>query len=159
MNKLKLLTIAVIGLLLLNFGMLGMMYFHHHEGPPFPPHGGPHEGPKMIIIEKLHFDESQVKQYEVMIRDHRSKSDSLNRRSHELRDQLYSLLKDESIDAAKLSSTYTAIGENQRAIEQINFEHFQKIKTLCKPDQLDAFNNLVDELTELFGQKGPPGRP
>ena len=157
MNKTKLLTIAVIGLLLLNLGMMCMMFFHHPEDH-HPPFGGPHEGPKMIIIQKLHFDEEQQKQYEVLVQDHRQKSREMNSNARDLRNKLYSLLKSEHIDTAQQALITDQIAENQKKTEEINIDHFQKIKALCKPDQLEAFNNLVDELTELFEHTGPPKR-
>jgi protein CpxP len=104
MNRTKLLTIAVIGLLLLNFGILGMMFMHHPDGRPGgppPPFGRPNEGPKMIIIERLHFDDAQQKQYEVIIKEHHSKTVELNDVSRSKRDELYSLLKNDLLDTAK----------------------------------------------------------
>lgn len=64
MNRTKLLTIAVIGLLLLNLGVLGMMFLSKPPHPPMPPemHGGPRpDGPKQIIIDRLHLDAAQQK--------------------------------------------------------------------------------------------------
>ena len=160
MNRTKLLTIAVIGLLLINLGTLCVMIMHKPPGPPQgnmpPPHGPNGEGPRQIIIDRLHFDTNQQQQYEVFISEHRNKTDDLHDASKELHNQLYSLLKNESIDKAKSDSLIQQIADNQKEIENLNFTHFQKIKTLCKPEQLEYFNELAGELSELFGPKGPP---
>ena len=51
------------------------------------------------------------------------------------------------------------IGENQQEIEKLNMDHFAKIKAICVGEQLNDFNSLVDDLTELFEQRsGPPKR-
>lgn len=163
MNRTKLLTIAVIGLLLINLGTLGVMMMHK---PPRPPHGempppptdGNEGGPRQIIIDRLHFDGNQQKQYEVFISEHRKKTDDLHNASKELHNQLYIMLKSESIDKTKSDSLIEEIAGNQKAIENLNFNHFQEIKSICKPEQLEDFNELAGELAMLFGPKGPPPR-
>ena len=155
MNKTKLLTIAVVGLLLLNLGMMTMFLF---KGKPPRHEGGKQgEGPKKIIIERLNFNEGQQQQYEVIITEHRSKTKELNKRSRELHDELYSLLKNNAIDKTISDSLIKTIAENQKAMENSNFDHFQKIKAICKDGQIENFNDFVLDLTHLFGPKnGPP---
>ncbi len=160
MNKIKLLTIAVIGLLLLNFGILAIMFFHHPNGRPdgLPPkHGRPNgEGPKMIIIEKLHFDDAQQTEYQKLIDEHQTKTREARDKMFELKNELYAILKDDSVAVSKKEMIIQKIAENQKELELINFNHFQEIKKLCKPEQVDLFNHLVDELTELFSPQPPP---
>ena len=147
MNKTKLLSIAVIGLLILNFGTLAFLFFKPDGRPPHIPPG---EGPKQLIIERLGFDEAQQKQYSLIVDEHRNKMHELNRASREMHNQLYSQLKDQVINKTKADSIIRKIAENQTELDNLNFDHFQKIKTICKNDQLDKFNALVDDLTELF---------
>lgn len=160
MNRTKLLTIAVIGLLLLNFGILGVMFFGKSSQPPMhPPHGGPKgEGPKQIIIERLHFDALQQKDYELLVVEHRKKTDELHEASKELHDELFSLLKGDTINQRESDSLVLEIANNQKAIENLNFDHFNAIKNLCKAEQIGYFNELVDELGRLFAPKGPRPR-
>jgi len=161
MNRTKLLTIAVIGLLLLNAGTLGMLLLrgpgHHPHGdmPPPPPRG---EGPKHIIMERLHFDDAQRKQYEALIDDHRKRSDELHEASRNLHKELYSLLAADTADKARASALILLIADNQKITDHLNFEHFQQIKAICRPEQLSDFKELSKELSELFGPKGPPPR-
>jgi len=158
MNKTKLLTIAIIGLLLLNFGILGVMFFGKSPHPPMhPPQGGPKgEGPKQIIIERLHFDSMQQKDYELLVVEHRNKTDELHEASKKLHDDLYSLLKNDSINQQQSDLLILEIADNQKAIENLNLDHFNAIKKLCKGEQVGHFNELVDELGRLFSPKGRP---
>ena len=158
MNRTKLLTIAVIGLLLINLGTLGVLMMHR---PPHQPQSEmrpppPGEGPKQLIIDRLHFDDAQQKQYDLFIDEHKKKTNELHDASREMHNQLFSLLKSESIDKTKSDAIIQQIADNQKAIDNLNFDHFQKIKSICKPNQLEDFNELADELAELFGPKGPP---
>lgn len=157
MNRTKLLTIAVIGLLLLNFGILGVMFFGKPSPPPMhPPHGGPKgEGPKQIIIERLHFDALQQKEYELLVVEHRNKTDELHEASKELHDKLFSLLKNDTNNQRESDVLVLEIANNQKAIEDLNFAHFNAIKKLCKGEQVGYFNDLVDDLGRLFAPKGP----
>jgi Spy/CpxP family protein refolding chaperone len=155
MNRTKLLTIAVIGLLIINLGTLGMMFLAKSVHPMHPegPNG---EGPKKIIIERLHFDEQQQQKYQLLVDEHMDKTKELHNESRGMHDELFVLLKEEPVDKTKADSMIQSIANNQKAIEQLNFEHFQKIKMLCKPEQVKEFNSLVDELGELFAPKGRP---
>jgi protein CpxP len=64
MNKLKLLSIVIVGLLVVNLLLVVALFMRK-------PHPNP-EGPKKLIIEKLHFDDVQIKAYDQMVEWHRS---------------------------------------------------------------------------------------
>ncbi len=161
MNKVKLLTIAVIGLLILNFGVLGVFFFSHpphgHPGEMPPPFGAPKDGPQAIIIERLHFDEAQQKSYQVLIDEHKKNMNEINTNSRALKEELYALLKSVQVDSSQTNLIIQKIGEGQKQLEHLNFNHFKNIKAICKPNQVNDFNELANELSCLFFQKN--GRP
>ena len=70
MEKTKLLTVAVIGLLVLNLGTLGFLVLSGPHGHRPPRDGEPK--PQQIISEKLHFDENQKQEYSKLIEGHKS---------------------------------------------------------------------------------------
>ena len=111
----------------------------------------PGEGPKRIIIERLHLDAQQQEAYQLLINEHRQKMDRLNETARGLHDQLFTLLKSTPVDTAEARSLMQQIAANQLATEQLNFDHFSKIKALCKGPQSDDFNTLVNDLGQLFG--------
>lgn len=157
MNRTKLLTVAVIGLLIVNLGTLGFLLVNKPQHPMHPPAGGPRgEGPKKIIIERLHFDAEQQKQYEILIEDHKSKVNDFHEKTRKMHDELYALLGAEPVNKAAADSLMQQIAADQKAIDLVNFDHFEKIKALCKPEQIGYFNELVDELGKLFAPKGGP---
>jgi len=152
MSKTKLLQIAVVALLLLNIGTLTFILLRK---PPMH-HGMKNgEGPKQIIIERLHFDNQQQKQYDVIVEDHRAKSRELNDLSRDLHNKLYALLSEKEIEKGKSDSLINEIALNQKAIDNLNLDHFQKIKSICKNNQMQYFNELVKDLTHLFSPHPP----
>lgn len=143
MNKYKFLTIMIIGLFISN-GILFFMLIkgHHKKG----------DGPKNIIIDKLHFDTEQIKKYEVYIKQHRKAVHENEATMNKLRTNLFEQLKYQQ-DANKVDSLISVIAKQQYVAEKINYRHFLEIKSLCKPSQQKDFNELTSEIANLFSPK------
>lgn len=158
MDKIKLLTYSVIGLLLLNVGIICFLFFSR----PFRIFEENHRRPKEIIVEKLHFDANQIEKYESIIRIYKDKIDSLDAVNREIKSELYSQLKLPVINTIAKDSLITLFLTNQKHIEELHFKHFQDIKSICKTTQLENFNALTQELGKLFSNQnnkphGPAG--
>ena len=152
MDKIKLLTIAVIALLLLNFGTLGFLLI---SGPK---HGDrpPHRTPKEIIIERLQFDSKQQKEYQTLIDWHRRTIDSLDRQIRETKNELYTQLIKPYVDIKTKDSLITVLADHQKQIEQTHFKHFEDIKKLCRSEQREHFYDLTLDLSKIFGKQPKP---
>ncbi len=155
MTRIRLLTIAVIGLLLLNLGIISFLWLRPSVGPRpnRPPNG---QGPAQLIIDRLHFDERQQAQYWQLVRQHQGPSFALTEESAALYQQYYQLLEAAQADTARASALSQQIAQHQRAIAELNFNHFAQIKALCRPDQQADFAGLVGDLTELFSRHNRP---
>jgi periplasmic protein CpxP/Spy len=160
MSKLKLLSIAVVGLLLINLGTVGFLLLRK---PPMPPNRMPQAeqkgGPKEIIIEKLHFDKEQVIAYEALIVEHRELVKGLKDSISNTKNNLYQSLKTETFVGK--DSLINILSVLQKRIELVHYEHFAQVKKLCKPEQMGNFNNLTNELAVYFTteKKGTPPPP
>ena len=154
MSKIKLLTIAVIGLLAVNLGILGILFLRKPPMEAGPPMRG--EGPRKIIIERLHFDKDQVTQYEQLITQHQEKIRNLDREIRKTKNDLYSTLADGPV--MNKDSLQNKLGEIQKQIEAAHYDHFTEIKKLCKPEQVKYFNDLTTDLAKFFapGRNLPP---
>jgi protein CpxP len=148
MSKVKILSLLSIGLLITNLLLVCFIFFKK----PMP---SEHEGPKHLIIERLSFDKNQSKKYDGLIKWHRKEIENTNQNILGLKNQLYGSLAQDS-SAIDKDSLINAIGQLQVKIESIHFKHFQDIKKLCKPNQIDAFNDLSKELAALFSKGKPP---
>ncbi len=157
MEKTKLLTITVIGLLVLNLATLGFLFISGPKGHK-PPHDLP-EGrqiPREIIINRLHFDVNQQKDYDKIIQWHRGEIKKLDSEIREAKIELYSQLKESQLDLKVKDSLIAVINTNQKQIEITHFKHFEEVKKLCNKDQLEDFNELTEELSKLFSPNKPP---
>ncbi len=148
MSKIKLLSIGVIGLLLINLGIVGFLLFHKPTQLPAGPPPLSNDGPKNIIAERLHFDKGQVAEYEKLIHAHQSAIKNMEDSIRMAKDELYKTLTNE--DESVKDSLVTELGLYQQTIEEIHYNHFMDIKKLCRPDQLDKFDKLTNELAHFF---------
>lgn len=157
MEKTKLLTITVIGLLLLNFATLGFLFLKEPKGQRQP-----HEGrrqPKEIIVEKLHFDASQQKDYAKLIQWHQEEITRLDKNIRLAKNKLYTLLSQIEANPNTKDSLIAVINSNQKQVEVTHFKHFEDIKKLCHEDQREDFNSLTQELSKIFSRGQKPRRP
>lgn len=112
------------------------------------------------MIERLKFDTSQIIKYEELIQVHRGKTHELMQGIQEGRNNLYSQNTRNgklTIQAALIDS----IASNQAGLEELNYSHFQDIKKLCMPNQLDDFEALSKDLAKIFDKSAqrPKHRP
>ena len=153
MNKIKLLTFGVVALLLLNFGILGFLFFSGPKRGHFHPDHDEKPQPKEIIIEKLHFDNNQIASYDKLIQTHRIHIRKLEDNITNSKNELYLLLNSEPIDVVKKDSLIENLAQLQKEIETTHFNHFQDIKKCCKKEQLADFKSLTEELSKIFSHQ------
>lgn len=158
MERTKLLTLAVLGLLLLNLLTIGFLILRPSQFPHNERFQDPqpdNKGPARLIIARLHFDDQQQKQYLDLVRQHKQQMMRLNMESVQLFQAYYGLLTSAHPDSTKRSLA-RQISDVQRQIAELNFSHFQQIKSLCRSDQQADFVKLVADLAHLFGQRQRP---
>lgn len=157
MERTKLLTITVFGLLLLNFATIGFLFLSGPKGhKPLNdmPVGRPN--PKEIIIERLHFDINQQNQYTKIIQWHKDEIKRLDDGICVAKNDLYAQLKEPQIDLKIKDSLIAVINSNQKQIEATHFKHFEGIKKICYKEQIEDFNELTVELSRIFAANKPP---
>jgi HrpA-like RNA helicase len=141
MNNRKLLTVLIVALVISHV----LLLFH------FLGDRRKSEGPKSIIIERLHLNDDQIVAYEALISQHRNAVNNHETSLIQLRTTLYESLKNDAADTIQTQKIIDSIASLQAKAEQINYAHFQAIKKLCKPEQLKYFNDFTPEFAHLFG--------
>jgi uncharacterized membrane protein len=140
----------MVGVLaLLNIVLIISIWGNPQRQRPPMPEGGP---AKMIIAE-LRLNPEQVKAFEKLKDEHHSAVVELQRKGKELRDGLFDLLKQEHADSSEVRRRMAEIGENQVAIENVTFDHFQKVRQLCDAEQKKRFDAIINDV--LHRMAGP----
>jgi periplasmic protein CpxP/Spy len=148
MSKVRLLSLALGLMLLINLTLIFLMFFGRPEGPPRGPLAGGRGEPRHVIIRRLHFDERQITTYEELIRKHRIALRELEGEIRKTKTALYKTLSDEH--QIGRDSLENHLGVLQRNMEGIHYNHFAEIRTICRPDQVLDFNALSRELAGFF---------
>lgn len=151
MNKIKLLSFSVTALLLLNFGILGFLFLSKNRAG-FQERKMPRE----IIIERLHFNDTQIVDYDKAIKMHQENIRNLDDSIRKTKNALYQLLNADTIHVAQKDSLYIKLASYQKQIETTHFNHFLEIKALCSKEQLSDYTALTEELSKMFS---PPRKP
>ena len=160
MNKTTLLTVAVIGLLLLNAGMLVFMFTKKpHDGPPLHEQG--REGAAGFIIEQLKLDDKQQLQFAELRKQHQQETREAQEENHRLHDEYFELLKQDNADKNKVDSLASLIGMQHKKLELAMFNHFQQVRSICHDEQKKLFDATIDEILHHmiappFGDRGGP---
>lgn len=145
MTKLFVARIAALSMLVINIILIGLMVFHK-----------PHRGgsPREMIIEKLDFGTDQISAYDELIKNHRLQLGDVEKEINLLKNVLYSSLIETDNPGTK-DSLFAVLGSMQSEVEHIHYSHFEEIKSLCKPDQIPAFNAMTKELSSYFSPPKP----
>ncbi|MFA9212546.1 MAG: hypothetical protein ACEQSR_01690 [Candidatus Methylacidiphilales bacterium] len=146
MNKIKLLSMLVIGLLVVNIALTAFLFL----GKKYKPK---REGPRDEIIEKLDFSPDQITAYDSFILEHRKAIKEADNRIMQLKNELYKNLN-RNLNIDPKDSLIAEIGKTQIQIENIHYQHFESIKAICKPgQQMQKFELLTTEIAQLFNHK------
>ena len=151
MNKIKFLYILAIGLLISNMMLIGYVVYSKTDRPD----KNRHPGPRNIVIEKLHFSQGQITQYDELIKWHRSEIDKAQKLMMTSKNRLYATLAEKSTDSMLKNICFDDIAAAQRNIELIHYKHFEDIKKLCSSEQEQYYKLLTDEIAELFAPHRP----
>lgn len=151
MSSSKILKITVITILAINVAVIGYLLINKdgfmENKPPKP---------REIVIKKLGFEANQIKQYDITITKHQNKIKALDDSIRNTKNKLYTRLKESSTEIDTNDSLVTQINTYQKEIEITNYNHFIEIKKICKPEQLEKFNALTNELSKIFAGKRKP---
>jgi periplasmic protein CpxP/Spy len=162
MSKTKFLTAALLLLVILNAVTLYFLFAKHDGKRPNGREGG---RPSVEFISKqLNFDTLQKTQLMKLRDEHKTEIETLRKEDNMLHDSLFSYVKRGTIDSLKIDSITNLIAANKKHFELTFLKHFSQIRSICRPDQIELFNQTVDQMMkrrmppqgERERQPGPP---
>lgn len=150
MQNLKFYKIAVGLLLALNIGTLAFIWTHR---PP-PPEA---RGPFMFLVKATGMDESQQAAYRALRDAHRAQVETFQKQTSQIRGQMFQLLPQKTESDPEVLQLIDSILEVKRREEQFTFEHFRKVREICRPEQQARFDAAIGEAIQSMGP--PSGHP
>lgn len=159
-NKNKILFWLLAVLMIANsiFTIMLWMQMHHPDGPPMNPfHKKPMRG--IALMEQLCFDSSQSEQYQHLASQHFIVLDSLKDLQKETKEALFHLLDSDTASEKTVLFHSNKLAQLQINIDTLQWNHFKRVKAICRPDQVERLLQFVHDLVERPHVDDRPNRP
>ncbi|MEO1653482.1 MAG: periplasmic heavy metal sensor [Bacteroidota bacterium] len=142
MNAFKFYKIGFFTVLILNIALLILILILPIIAPPPPRPMMPR------VLRELKLDRQQRAQFHLLAKEHHQSMKELRR---EIRSQLqdyFAGLKENEVD--KRAEALEKIKKLETERLAITYAHFEDIKSLCRPEQLEGFPRIVDQALHLI---------
>lgn len=151
MDRLKLLTIAVIILLVLNGGIVGFLLLRKPIPPPPP------ELFK-VIVRELDLNDKQREQFFALRDEHHAAMEDLNLQFKKTF-EVYLLSLKSGAERTFLDSAENKMASIEKQKASVTWDHFNKVKQLCNETQKQKFDALLPEIIKYISrERRPPPR-
>ena len=135
MNKERFYIIIIGGLILINLTFMWLFFNQENSSKK--------GGPRDMIIEALHFDNEQIREYDLLIKDHRI----LMRKG---KGELYNFRK--SYFLTDSDSALSLLSNSYSNLENINKNHINEIMEICNSSQKEIFRIIIKD-NILFNER------
>ena len=135
MNKQKFYIIIIGILILINLTLMWLFFNQNNSSKKC--------GPRDMIIEALHFDDEQIRKYDLLIKDHRI----LMRKG---KSELYNFRKSYFLNDS--DSVLSLLSNSFSNLENINKNHINEIMEICNSSQKEDFRIVIKE-NALFNER------
>jgi len=110
-----------------------------------------------FMVDQMKFTKEQEAQYwqlrDSMLNQQRPIMDSMRAS----KTKFFALLNQPDINDSALQAKTEEIGELQKRLDIVTFRHFQQIRTICKPEQLQKFDTVIKEIVIRMTNFRRPG--
>lgn len=106
---------------------------------------------KNLLGNELGFDEEQINQFLKVRHDHKKRTSEIQDIIRQIKKQMLNVILQDNPPAVLSDSLVKLSLENMGKLDKLTFEHFLKIRKICKPEQLDKLKILLND----FYRKGP----
>ena len=118
----------------------------------------PHQRPTTFLSGELEMTGANKTALDAMETVHHAAKRALLEQNKQLRENLFGLLKGNTIDSSQVSRYIDSILVNQKTIERMTFEHFKKVKELCSPEQQLKLDETIAEAVRMAGGRRPENK-
>ena len=150
--KNNVLTWAVVVLIIANIVVITLFWLGHRQIQRRQ------ETPADFLSHELGLDDKQKAQLHEFASQHHMESEKIRQHIKEARDHFFDLIKMPNVNPATKDSAANAIADNLKKLELLTFDHFQKVRMMCTPDQQVKFDKIINQVIKMVAGP-PPGRP
>jgi periplasmic protein CpxP/Spy len=154
---------SIVGLILLNTVLLVLLLKKpdvpaviNNQSDHGPVMGPDKEGPRRWMEEQMGFTPEQVKQFGMLIEEHRYSMFALRDSIASKREELSKLLMSDSVSSGTADAITVQIGNLQAELEKVNYKHFADVREMCTPEQKPKFDSIIIEVAGAIGHGPPP---
>lgn len=144
----KWLLILVAILLLTNIATLSIYWLKkpNHEGGPGRDGGNREKKMGQFMVDQMKFDATQEAAYwklrDSMMVIQKPVMDSIR----SAKQRFFDLLNQSDTSDSTLIARSNEIADLQKKLDLVTFRHFQKVRAICRPDQLQQFDTVIKEI-------------
>jgi periplasmic protein CpxP/Spy len=144
----KWLLVLVAILLLTNIATLSIYWIKKpdHNGGPGRDPGNREKRMGQFMVDQLKFDTTQEASYwklrDSMVAIQKPVMDSIR----SAKKRFFDLLNQPEATDSMLSARSNEIADLQKKLDSVTFRHFQKVRAICRPDQLQKFDTVIKEI-------------
>jgi Spy/CpxP family protein refolding chaperone len=153
----KILVLSVVLLVLLNLISIGFFVFIAYSGKSQTISGQDKSREVSDILKKeLSLTEKQTEQIKNLRSDFFEKEKVLSALIKAQRDSMNVSMFNKTIDEELVKNLARRIADNQYNMELLRLEQAKEFNSICTPEQLDKFKNLVMEIRDYFKPDNQP---
>jgi hypothetical protein len=145
MKNTKILTLAVVVLLLSNIALVAFMLTAKNKK------GDKRQGrrePFEMMVKELGMTEEQQKDYKAMKEEHMKNVKPLFDSVKVAKSAFFALTKDSTATDSIINLHSLRVSEKQSALDKVTFEHFRKVRKLFTADQQPKFDSFMQKMMQ-----------
>ena len=148
--KQKLTNILIIVLVIINLGCLSFIWFREVNHPEISPPHPNRENINRFLDQQLNLNADQEKKFDEFRKEHFETTRKFEDKIAKYRREILSESFNQKPDMQKINALADSIGSAQKEYETFLSEHFQKLTSVCTPEQREK---LKDIFLSSFGPK------
>lgn len=157
----KLLIRTLIVLVVLNLSLIGFFILKEicprHE-PLLFPKSEAYKDVSGILKDELGLSEQQVAEFDEIRKRNFEKQAILKKNIRDDKDAMNIEMFNIKTDEAKIEMFAVRISDNEYKMEMLRYDQAKELKVVCKPEQLEKFEDLVKEIRDYFRPDNQPKR-
>lgn len=160
-SKIKTLVGIIIFLLITNVAML--IFFIVLSKPVKKQRNHEFSGMYYSLQKDVGFSKDQLAQYQTLRNEQMQKMKPLFNELRNAKKDFYGLIYSGNISDSLINADADSISQKQKRLDMNMFKYFQKVRSLCLPDQTQKFDSsLKKEVVRMVARPGkdskrPPG--